>query len=129
MANRTFHAVQSLDRETKHLYGYVTFGASGAIATSDCLGFAVTKVAATTGQYLVTFSDGYPSMLFWDATLMNAGTAKGDQLEAREVYQTSDSTITLEYINDAGSAADITSGDAVWFHFVMRNTTVARKGL
>ncbi len=129
MANRTFHAVQSLDREAKFLFGYVTFGASGAIGTVDALGFTVTKVAATTGQYLVTFSDDYPSMLWWDARVMNAGTAKGEQWEAREVYQTSDTTITLEYVSDAGAAADVASGDAAWFCFVMRNTTTARKGL
>lgn len=128
MANRTFHPLQSLDREVKMLFGYVTFTTSGAINTSDCNGFAVTKVAATTGRYLVTLSDKYSSLLFWDARVMNAGTAKGEQWEAREVLQ-SGQTITLEYVSDAGSAADVASGDATWFCFAVRNSAVARKGL
>jgi hypothetical protein len=128
MANRTFHPVQSLDREVKLLYGYVTFGASGAVGTSDCLGFSIAKVAATTGQYTITFADKYQSLLWWDAKLMNATTAKGEQFEARSVLA-SGTTLALEYVSDAGAAADIASGDAVWFAFAVRNTAVARKGL
>ena len=128
MANRTFHPVQSLDREVKLLFGYVLFGASGAVTSVDALGFTVTKVAATTGRYTITLSDKYSSLLGIHFALYNAGTAKGEQWEVRTLL-TGGNTITVEHVNDAGAAADVASGDGTFFTLVLRNTAVARKGL
>lgn len=128
MANRTYHPVQSLDREIKLLYGFTLFGASGAVGTQDNLGFTVAKVAATTGRYTITLSDKYNSLLGCSFVPYNAGTAKGEQWEVRTLL-TSGNTITLEYVSDAGAAADVASGDGVFITLHLRNTTTARKGL
>lgn len=128
MANRTFYEVQSLDREVKVLYGYVPFGASGAVGTVNANGFTVTKVAATTGRYTITLSDKYNELLGCSFTVFNNATAIGEQWEVR-VGLTSNTTITIEHVSDAGAAADAADGTGVYITLALRNSAVPRKGV
>jgi hypothetical protein len=128
MANRTFHQVDSLDRNVKLLYGYVPVGASGAVGTVVANGFTVTKVAATTGRYTITLSDKYNTLLGITFTPFNNGTALGEQWEVRSAL-TSSTTITIEHVSDAGAAADAADGAGVYIQIALLNSAVARKGL
>jgi hypothetical protein len=127
MANRNFSGVQSLDREVKLLFGYVVFGASGAVSSVDALGFTVTKVAATTGRYTITLEDKYNALVGIAFAPYNAGTAAGEQWEVR-TNLTSSTTITIEHVSDAGAAADAASGNGVYITLALRNSAVPRKG-
>jgi hypothetical protein len=128
MANRTFHPVDSLDRNVKLLFGYVPFGASGAVGTVVANGFTVSKVAATTGRYTITLSDKYNTLLGITLTPFNNATAKGEQWEVRAGL-TSSTTITIEHVSDAGAAADAADGDGLYITLALLNSGVARKGL
>lgn len=126
MSNRTFFKpAGSLDREVVKLYGSVTFGSSGAVASSDCLGFAVTIVAAKDGRYLVTLEDQYNRFMGCNMTLVEATDAAMTATEGhllgivRNVSMTSKTfEIQLCQSGDA-SDADPASGNVLHIEIIL----------
>jgi hypothetical protein len=132
MADRYFQQFRgSLDREVVKLYGKVTFGASGAVSSQDCLGFTVTKTATKTGRYTVTLDDTYPKFLGCNVSTEIATDAAhtatvGLQTALRNV-SVNDATPTFEiqYIEVDGSSGDANpaSGAVAYIEVILKNAT------
>jgi hypothetical protein len=126
MANRTTFPAAALDRKVVSLFGKVVFGAAGIVGSTDCLGFAVTKVAATTGIYRCTLEDDWPQLLFADMKLDNAGTAADIKTEINNVDLAS-KVIDFVLI-DGAAAADATDTHEAYIRIDLLNTSAPRKG-
>lgn len=128
MANRTFNDVQALDKQVKLLFGTVTFGASGVVASQQCLGFSVSKPAGT-GLYRLQCEDSYPRVLSRQLQGQFAAATNGAfQLQGAptEVTLADGRRVTqqdFQYVG-AGVAADAPSGSAVDVMLAMKNTVV-----
>jgi len=111
------------------LYSKVVLGSSGAVSSQTAegsSGFVFSKPSGT-GIYRITTTDLWDAHLFTAFLLYNAGTAKGLALELKVKYGASTSKV-MDYhlVDDAGSAADGTSGDELWLEVTMSNTGVGR---
>jgi hypothetical protein len=133
MANRTFHAAKSLDREVISLFGVLTIGAVGAISSQDCLGFSVARTGV--GAWTITLGDRYGALFGINSSLLHATTPSGAKLElVADNSAAAAKTITAKWVNDAAVAGtfapvDPASGSKVYLQILLRNSTVARKGL
>ncbi len=101
MANRTFTHPWTLDKNARHLHGSVTFGSSGAVASTSALGFAITKPSNTVGIYRCTMTDNYTSVLSAAALLDNAATPKGLHFEISNVDLTAGANV-VDFLLSAG---------------------------
>ncbi len=123
MANRTFYPVQALDKEAKHLFGIVTFGASGAVSSQTSYGFTVTKPTGT-GLYRITLADKYPELLGVFLTKETDDATSDSQWQAKTSSMT-DGTIDINCaLSSTGAEADATSGDKLHIMVVLKNSTV-----
>jgi hypothetical protein len=133
MANRTFHAAKSLDREVVSLFGILTIGAVGAITSQDCNGFSVARTGV--GAWTITLGDRYGALFGINSSYLHATTPSGGKLEmVADNSGAAAKTITAKWVNDAAVAgtfapADPASGAKIYLHIQLRNTAVARKGL
>ncbi len=129
MASRIYFPVRgSLSREVVCLTGKVVCGAGGAISSTDCDGFAVTKTAAETGRYTIQlgtsskqdvyakFRGGVVSILGPDDAAMT--DAKGLGWVWRDDDVASDGTIELQFINPE-TAADADLQDSASFYLTL----------
>lgn len=125
MANRNFHRVQSLAREVKSVYAYVSVGASGAptLNANKSLGVAsVTRDSA--GVYIVTLEDKYNELLFFHAVMLEA-TAEDItfQIESQDVA-------SAKVIKFQCKAADVetdpSNGSVLLLKIDLKNTSVVR---
>jgi hypothetical protein len=133
MANRTFHAAKSLDREVVKLYGVLTIGAVGAISSQDCNGFSVARTDV--GLWTITLQDRYGALLGINSSHLHATTPSGASLEmVADNSAAAAKTITTKWVSDdavGGTFAPIdpASGAKVYLEITLRNSAVARKGL
>ena len=81
---RRHGAIEVLERGLVALYGRVVFGTSGAVSTSDCKGFTVTKPSGT-GLYRATLNSKYQRLLSASAMIDNATTPRGQHFEISNV--------------------------------------------
>jgi hypothetical protein len=126
MANRRTYSTDSLDRKVVSLFGKVVFTAAGAVASTDCLGFAVTKPAATTGVYRCTLEDDWQQLLYADMKLDNAASAADVKTEINNVDLAS--KIIDFVIVDGAVAADAVDGHEAYIRIDLLNSSVSRKG-
>ena len=125
MANRSFHRVQSLAREAKHLYAYVSIGATGAptLDTNKSIGVAsITRDSA--GVYIITLDDKYNNLLFFDAMMLEA-TAEDItfQVESEDV----DGAKTIQFqCKAADTETDPSDGSVLLIKIEVKNSSVVR---
>jgi hypothetical protein len=125
MANRNFHRVQSLTRETKIVHAKVSIGASGAptIDTNASVGVAsITRDSA--GVYIVTLDDKYNSLAHFN--VIQQASAAEDltfQIESEDV--SSAKTIQFQ-CKAADTETDPSDGSTLFIRAELKNTSVAR---
>lgn len=127
MGNRNTFPAAALDRKVVSLFGKVVFGAAGAVGSTDCLGFAVTKVAATTGVYRCTLEDKWSALLGATMTIDNAGTAADVKTQISNVNLAS-KIVDFQIIGGA-VAADATDTHEAYIRLDLANSSVPRKGV
>jgi hypothetical protein len=129
MADRTFPGtVKSMDRAPVQLFGVVTFGGSGAVASVDGHGFTVTKPSGT-GLYRITLEDKYAGgLLGVSLTLFNGGTAADSKLQLHAEYSASAKTIDFQVVTGT-AAANATDEHKAYITLTLSNTSVPRKGV
>jgi len=135
MADRYFKdETMTLEKEIRLLYGKVTFGASGAVASESNKGFLVTKVGAKSGRYLLTFGnvnkvDTYYEFMNLTAIVegpTDAAMADGFIPVLRNVDVTNGcSTIEVQLVDEAGLDADPTSGNKLNLTVHVKNSSVS----
>ncbi len=125
MANRHTFPAHSLDRSVVTLFGSVTFGGSGAVASTDANGFEVTKPSGT-GVYRITLEDKWAALAGISLVIDNATTAADVKMQISDVDLAS-RVIDLQYISGTG-AANATSGHILYITLNLRNSSVPRKG-
>lgn len=115
----------SKDREVEFLFGTITVGSSGAVASQDCNGFSVAKESAD-GTYTVTLDSAVSRFLYADAALEIATPADS---QINRNLGTTTTTATQFEIVTSGSLANVVSGDKVHFMLVVSRSSLPRKGL
>ncbi len=135
MANRWFTQwLWSMEKNPAQLWGYVTFGASGA-PTLDGINSKGIKsiVRNSTGNYTVTFgvsggnavTDTYNALYFASHRPIKAsGTPAAPHMYVvSEAVQTA-GTVVVEFLNAAGTTAtDPASGEKVLLQFRVKTST------
>jgi len=94
------------------LFGTVTFGTSGAVATSDGEGFAVSKPTGT-GLYRITLTQKVQRLVGMSIMPVVGTSATDDTWQVKSLSMgggTAATTIDLHH-TEAGSATDATSGE------------------
>lgn len=130
MANRNFKdRVKTLESEVVHLYGQVTFGASGAIASQNSKGFSVAQTASEAGRYTVTLEDRYSTLLFVGCNIEGAAdTAFGATglIRALRNVDMSSKTFDIQLVEADGNLADTdpASGDVLYICIVLKNSSL-----
>lgn len=131
MADRNWiPASGSLEVNMCELFGSITIGSSGAVTTSSGKGIASVVKESSAGQYTITLSDKYNSLLFASFTLVS--TTDGAQtigtafrLNSEDVDHTTAPKVTLQCSDTAtGADANLTSGDVVLFNLKLKNSSV-----
>lgn len=132
MANRLFKGdFKTLEQGIVKLFGTVTLGSSGAIASSSCKGFSVAKTSAETGRYTVTLSDTYTELYTVMVNITTSAdtaytSAKGLVALLRNV-SVNDSTPTfdIQFVDADGSAADAEVEDSavLRIEITLKNST------
>lgn len=126
MANRNTHPTAALDRQVVALFGEVTFGSSGAVASQDCLGFTVTKPTGT-GLYRITLEDKWAALAGLSLVVDNAATAAIASFQLSDDGVPATKVIDIQCVN-ATVAANATDGHKLKIALFMRNSSVPRKG-
>ena len=131
MANRLWLPPSgSLEVNVCEIFGSITIGASGAVTTSSGKGIASVVKESAAGQYTITLSDSYNSLLWGGFTLKSTtdgaqtiGTAYRINSEA---VSNSTPTVVLQCSDTAtGADATPTSGDVIIFTFKLKNSSVS----
>ncbi len=125
MANRNFHRVQSLTREVKSLYAYVSIGATGAPTLSTDNSVGVTSISRdSAGVYIVTLDDKYNRLVHFNVMMLEA-TAEDltFQVESEDV----DGAKTIQFQCKAAAVeTDPSNGSVLLIKIDLKNTSVAR---
>lgn len=140
MANRyTTQFVNCIAKGVNKIYGYVTFGASGAptlVNTAFQSQGIVSVTRNSAGVYTFVFGtqagmlDVYNKLLgvsvLWDATA-NSGTAPAAPfyyLTGNSVATPGTCSLQLTFLDaDTPAATDPASGEAAYFEFTLKNST------
>lgn len=125
MANRNFHRVQSLSRETKFLHAKVAIGSSGAPTLDSDNSLGVTSIARnSTGNYTITLDDKYNSLLDFSVMQLNASAQDITiQLLAADVS----SAKTIQFVcKAAATATDPASSSTLYIKIALKNSSVVR---
>lgn len=120
MAARNWNRVQALEKETKHLYGKVTIGASGAPTLVQSLGFA-SVVRNSAGNYTVTLQDKYVALMSVKVSYIAAVAEDLSFQVSAEAVKTA-KTIGLLTLT-GGVATDPASGDILLIEVVLKNSS------
>lgn len=131
MADRAFHpSYRALELEVVHIYAKATIGATGAPTLVSAASKGVASIARNSaGQYTLTLSDKYNSLLWGNVALVS--TADSDaatvgvafRLEAEDVV--SAKTVQFQAHNMAdGAVADPASGAVLLIKLELKNTSV-----
>ena len=124
MANRNFKpGAMAIEKGLICLYGRVTIGAAGAVASQDCRGFSV--VSDGSSVYTVTLEDKYNALYMVSSNVNDAVAA----LEGKFVQITSEDVAngTLEFTtvaSDDGLAADIATDGVLFLELTLKNSSV-----
>lgn len=125
MANRTFNQFQgSLEKGVVQLFAEISFGSSGA--PTLVRGKGVASVAkASTGVYTVTLQDTYQRTLgvasTWKGSAAPAGVLVA--LGVDNVATAGAPALSLKIWDEAGSATEPASGEAVLVEITLSNST------
>ena len=128
MANRLWLPPSgSLEVNVCELFGSITVGASGAVTTSSGKGIASVVKEAADGQYTITLSDQYNSLLWAGLTLQSS--ADGAQTVGTALRINSQNmatkTVVIQCSDTAtGADANLTSGDVVLLCLKLKNSSV-----
>lgn len=127
MSNVQFiHPIKgSPDRAVEIMFGTLTFGASGAIASSSLNGFTAAKETAA-GTYTLTFAKPVTRVL-------NVQAMPVLQTVADSQYGVNAGTVTTTAVQlelaTGGTLTNPVSGDSVYIMIVVARTDIPRKGL
>lgn len=131
MADRMFHPFGgALEQKVVHLYGAITIGASGAVASSTGKGiFSVTKESSA-GQYTIRLADQYNSLLWAGFTLLD-GTDESPatvgthmRLNSASVSASTPVVVLQCYAGDDGADANPAEGAVIYFKLELKNSSV-----
>lgn len=133
MANRTLAQFQySFEKDLVTIHGQVLIGAAGAVTSYQGGGVsAVTKVAATTGQYDIVLEDKYSKFMGAEFTLALASLVNVASVQVFQAPATmqadiiASKTVRIAVADFAGAAVDPTSGTLIQFKLVFRNSSYA----
>ncbi|MDE2104967.1 MAG: hypothetical protein KGL39_47455 [Patescibacteria group bacterium] len=101
MAERNFDFAETLGRKKRFISGsFATLSGNGTILNVKGLGFTVATKAAT-GTYVVTFTDGYPSLQCALVSLQQPAAA--DNAVIASSYDSSARTLTIITQNSSGA--------------------------
>lgn len=115
MAERNFDFAETLGRKKRFISGsFATLSGNGTILNVTGLGFTVATKAAT-GTYVVTFTEGYPSLQCALATLQQPAAV--DNAVIVGSYSATARTLTLIVQNGSG-AVDPTDNAASRVNFL-----------
>ena len=125
MANRNFKpGAMAIEKGLICLYGRVTIGAAGAVASQDCRGFSV-ALNASPGVYDVTLEDSYTALYMVSSNVNDAvaaGEGKFVQITAEDV---ANGTLQFTVVaSDDGAAANFASGAVLFLEITLKNSTV-----
>lgn len=129
MANRDFSGVQALERNVKIVYGTITIGASGAVASSK--GFDSVVKEATAGQYTLEPQDRYYRILSINVTPIKSSASSVAQVQLIEDPASlqsdyrADGKFAIQCLDFSGAAVNPASGEQLMVEMHMRNTTVS----
>jgi hypothetical protein len=131
MANRLFKDVaHTFEGGVVKLYGKVTLGASGAIASQSCKGFSVEKTASEVGRYTVTLEDKYSSLLSAQVAVQGADdaaytSAKGLGWMLRAVDVSSSKTLYVQFLDREAAPADAEVADSsvLYIELTLKNSS------
>lgn len=130
MANRLWLPPSgSLEVNVCEIFGSITVGAAGAVTTSSGKGIASVVKESAAGQYTITLSDSYNSLLWAGFTLVTStddaetvGTAHRINSSA---VDNSTPTVVLQCSDTAtGADANPSSGSVILFTFKLKNSSV-----
>jgi hypothetical protein len=107
-------------RGVERVNGSFVLGSSGVVSSYAGPGVVVTKVAATTGRYLVTLAKGYRALVGYTVEIQGATSAainaKGIDGHDPGDFDTG-ATFLIETESALGTEADLSAG-TVWFELV-----------
>lgn len=125
MANRRFFTTQSLSREVKSVYAYVSIGASGAPTLNTNKSIGITSITRdSAGVYIITLDDKYNALLHFNVMMLEA-TAEDItfQVESEDV----DGAKTIQFQCKAAAVeTDPSNGSVLLIKIDLKNTSVAR---
>jgi hypothetical protein len=134
MANRWFNQwLWSLEKNPAQLWGYVTFGSSGA-PTLDGINSKGIKsiVRNSTGNYTVTFgvsggnavTDTYNALYFASRRFLSSSAPVAPHMYVVSQAVQTDGTVVVQFTDDDGSTAeDPASGEKVYLQFRVKTST------
>lgn len=126
MANRRFNQFSlTLEKQVVKLYGSLTAGASGAVASSEGLGIKSITKESTDGQYTIQLEDGYPKLLHVQAIVKHASASAvaAAQIISEDAKA---GTITIQLTDGAGAAVNPESAAVVMLEITLRNSSVGK---
>ena len=131
MADRYFKQfINTLEAGVVKLYGQVTLGAAGAIATSNCKGFSITKTGGEAGRYTVALEDKYTGLLAASVILEGAAdtlytTATGLTPLLRGVSVGTNKVLYIQFVDRATAPADANpeTGAKFYIELTLKNSS------
>lgn len=132
MANKTFRQpLGCLEVDVVSLYGTITFGSTGAVASSSGKGIS-SIVRNSAGKYTITLDAPYNALLWADtrilhSTLSSPATVGIEaNLFSQDVSNASTPTLVIQFVAlDNGAAADPASGAVCYLKMDLRNSSVS----
>lgn len=132
MANRSFHPpAGNLELDVVNLFGTITVGASGAVTTGVGKGIASVVKESAAGQYTITLSDTYNTLLMANFMLLD-GTDESPatvgthmRLNSQAVSNATPTLVLQCYAGDDGADANPADGAVIYFQVVLRNSSVS----
>lgn len=135
MANRLYNQFQySLDKNVVSTFGSFTATAStGAVASGSVKGLGVSSVTkeSTAGQYTIAFADKFSRFLVGNFMTITAAASNvgGIQVLATLASYQSDiatnKAITIQLVDFAGSAVNVSADTIIRFEIKWRNSSVS----
>lgn len=128
MADRNFSEKQlSLEKGVVHLFMKVAIGSSGAPTISAANSRGISSIARnSTGDYTVTLADKYQKLLAFNCVFLDAsGLPDAPLIGLDNSTDVTASTPVVRFVccSSAGTAADPGSGETMYAHFVLSNST------
>lgn len=108
-----------------HIHAQISFGASGAPTIEEAKG-VVSIVRNNTGLYTINLRDQFGGFMHASHTpMLAAGAPAAPEMVIRSIanINASSPSIQVAFLDSAGAAADPASGEQVFIHLVLKNTT------